>query len=57
MNDSREAVPDCLQIDDWRFCVASHRLGRDGETVKLKSRVTGLLLDLATRLGQSVSRR
>jgi TolB-like protein/DNA-binding winged helix-turn-helix (wHTH) protein/Tfp pilus assembly protein PilF len=56
MNESLEAVPDCLQILDWRFHVAAHRLERDGETVRLEPRVAGLLLYLARRAGQPVSR-
>ncbi len=56
MNESPGDTPDRLQIGDWQFYVAAHRLERDGETIKLEPRVADLLLYLAQRPGQAVSR-
>ena len=57
MNQTLEPVPpDCLKIGDCQFHVASHELRRDGKTIRLEPRVASLLLYLATRAGESVSR-
>jgi TolB-like protein/DNA-binding winged helix-turn-helix (wHTH) protein len=56
MNQTLEPVPDCLQIGDWQFYVRSHELGHDGNITRLEPRVASLLLYLATRPGEPVSR-
>jgi len=56
MNQTLEPVPDCLKIGDWQFYVGSHELGHDGELIRLEPRVASLLLYLATRPGEPVSR-
>jgi adenylate cyclase len=55
-NQSLESSPDCLKIGDWRFLVGSHELERNGKTTRLEPRVAGLLLFLANRAGEPVSR-
>ncbi len=56
MNQTRETVPDCLQIGDWQFYAGSHELGRNGKIIRLEPRVASLLLYLSTRPGEPVSR-
>ena len=56
MNQTLEAVPDCLKIGDWQFRVSAHELERDGDTIRLEPRAAGLLLYLAERAGEPVSR-
>jgi adenylate cyclase len=56
MNQTLKTVPGCLKIGDWQFLVGSHELSRDGKTIRLEPRVAGLLLYLATRPGEPVSR-
>jgi len=56
MSQTPEAVPDSLQIGDWQFRVSAHELTRNGETVRLEPRAAGLLLYLAMRPGEPVSR-
>jgi adenylate cyclase len=56
MGQTPEAVAESLQIGEWRFHVTAHELERNGETVRLEPRAAGLLLYLATRAGQPVSR-
>ena len=56
MNQTLEPVPDCLKIGDWQFYVGSHELGHDGQIIRLEPRVASLLLYLATRPGEPVSR-
>jgi adenylate cyclase len=56
MNQTRETVPDCLKIGDWHFYVGSHELGCHGKLIRLEPRVASLLLYLATRPGEPVSR-
>jgi len=51
-----DAAPDCLKIGDWQFRVTAHELERNGDTVRLEPRAAGLLLYLATRAGEPVSR-
>jgi len=51
-----EAMPDCLKIGDWQFHVTAHELERNGDTVRLEPRAAGLLLYLAARAGEPVSR-
>jgi len=51
-----EAVPDYLKIGDWQFHVGSHELERNGEKIRLEPRAASLLLYLATRAGEPVSR-
>jgi adenylate cyclase len=53
---SLESMPNCLKIGDWRFRVASHELERNSEIIRLEPRVADLLLYLATRAGEPVSR-
>jgi TolB-like protein/DNA-binding winged helix-turn-helix (wHTH) protein/Tfp pilus assembly protein PilF len=54
--ESPQDLPDCLQIGEWRFHVAAHRLEREGEAHRLEPRVASLLLYLARRPGEPVSR-
>jgi len=56
MNQTLEPVPDCLKIGDWQFYVGSHELGRNGKIIRLEPRVASLLLYLARRPGEPVSR-
>jgi|GEM_PF-2241881 len=56
VNQPLESSPDCLKIGEWRFRVGSHELERNGETTRLEPRVAGLLLYLAIRAGEPVSR-
>jgi TolB-like protein/DNA-binding winged helix-turn-helix (wHTH) protein len=56
MNQTLEPVPDRLNIGGWQFYVGSHELGHNGEMIRLEPRVAGLLLYLATRPGEAVSR-
>jgi len=56
MNQTLEPVPECLQIGDWQFYVRSHELGHNGKIIRLEPRVASLLLYLATRPGEPVSR-
>jgi TolB-like protein/DNA-binding winged helix-turn-helix (wHTH) protein len=56
MNHIPESVPDCLKIGDWQFRVTAHELERNGDTVRLEPRAAGLLLYLALRAGDPVSR-
>jgi adenylate cyclase len=56
MNRNLERVPDCLKIGDWQFHVGSHELERNGQMIRLEPRVASLLLYLATRPGEAVSR-
>jgi len=56
MNQTLKSVPGCLKIGDWQFHVGSHELSRNGNIIRLEPRVAGLLLYLATRSGETVSR-
>ena len=57
MNQTLEPVPpDRLKIGDCQFHVGSHELRRDGKKIRLEPRVASLLLYLATRPGEPVSR-
>ena len=56
MSQTLETVPECLKIGDWQFHVGSHELSRNGKTIRLEPRVASLLLYLATRPGEPVSR-
>ena len=56
MSQTAEAVPDCLKIGDWQFRVTAHELERNGDIVRLEPRASGLLLYLAKRAGEPVSR-
>ena len=56
MNQTLEPVPDRLEIGDCQFHVGSHELRRNGERIRLEPRVASLLLYLASRAGEPVSR-
>ncbi len=56
MKQNFEAVPDCLKIGEWNFYVSAHELVRNSETIRLEPRVASLLLYLASRAGETVSR-
>jgi TolB-like protein/DNA-binding winged helix-turn-helix (wHTH) protein/Flp pilus assembly protein TadD len=56
INQRLESLPDYLKIGDWHFRVGSHELERNGETTRLEPRVADLLLYLASRAGEPVSR-
>ena len=56
MNQTPVAVPDSLKIGDWQFHVGSHELEHNGDIIRLEPRVASLLLYLATRAGEPVSR-
>jgi adenylate cyclase len=56
MNQPPEPAPDCLEIGDWQFHPGSHELGRNGKMIRLEPRVASLLLYLARRAGEPVSR-
>lgn len=56
MNHNLKAVPDSLIIADWNFCVSARELVRNNETIRLEPKVACLLLYLATRAGETVSR-
>jgi DNA-binding winged helix-turn-helix (wHTH) protein len=56
VNQTLKAVPDSLEIGDWHFHVGAHELERNGETIRLEPRAASLLLYLATRAGEPISR-
>jgi TolB-like protein/DNA-binding winged helix-turn-helix (wHTH) protein len=56
MTQNLEAVSGCLKIGEWEFRVTAHELERNGDIVRLEPRAAGLLLYLARRAGEPVSR-
>jgi adenylate cyclase len=56
LNQAQDGTPDCLKIGEWQFRTRANELERDGETHRLEPRAASLLLYLATRAGEPVSR-